>query len=468
MKFDIRRSSFFLFSLALLLLGASQEIYAEPTEVKLLPPAELVNCPAKYGDNGVFTVGGAISYKPIGNVYCLSDDRQWVRGTSGLLDRLSEGIASIGDVKEIDVSANYFDSELVGSWLCSIKGSASALRVFVQRSNGSLDSSSHLTPDFAGEVLGCFTKLEIITIGCDHFKAASQAKCPQNQTSSHHIKGIRVRGASGFVYAFGSGNFTLASVTRNIENWLIFTSPSRIERFDCIYSFSEAISKHPDARYRQQRDTYNGCTAFSPELVDTKVVILPFQEDDFKSEFEKQYSRAKSVVLVGQFFESNWLFDTVARYPTVHSTFIVDSSYYYAEILAKRRASGERIEAADYDLNFVSLESAERFARLIEGLPNAEVRYLQTNSNFRFHKQTNTVHARSVVFDGDNGPVVLVGSAHWRDGSFSGNTEQEIFLYGEKARSQVEAVAGLVARTTDATHLPKTLTSATPTPADGK
>lgn len=415
----------------------------------ILPPVLAPTCQAHFSKS-VPTVGGKEISVPFGDLYCVTKDGDWSKGKSAVLQQISEAAEKLGTISEISISANLFDGTLPAKWLCSLNhDNSTSLKLIVQKSDASmLSANAHLSAIFLDVVDDCFRNIEIRQIGCDVHD--SNASCLPNATNTHHIKGIRIDAQRGIVYAFGSGNFTQSSMARNLENWLVGTSQQPLEQFDCLFEFATILANNPQLRFPQQRAVYSGCVALAPDITDLRVVPLPFNERDFKSEIARLLSASERAVIVGEFIESKWLFDQIRSNPNVKVTLLVDSSYYYASI-----------DNSGHEYNFVSPDMAKKFFETISTIPNISVRFLMTNHNYQFHGQTNTVHARSILFDG-NAPAIMVGSVHWRDGAFVNNTEEEIFLYGNLAVSQRRFMDDLLARSVVVSDLPVASTAAIP------
>lgn len=417
----------------------------------ILPPVLAPTCQAQF-QTPIATVDGKKVLGLYGDLYCVTNDGDWAKGKSAILQQISDAAEKMGTISNVSISANLFDGTLVSKWLCSLNlSSGTTLKLFVQGSDVSnLSANSHLSARFLDVVDNCFRTIEIRQIGCDVHN--NDAQCLPSATNTHHIKGIRIDAQKGHVYAFGSGNFTQSSMTRNVENWLVGTSQNPVGQFDCLFEFATILANNPELRFSQQRAIYNGCVALSPDVDDLRVIPLPFNERDFKSEITRLISSSKKVVIVGQFIESNWLFDQIQNSPNVRVTLLVDSAYYYASLDNDGR-----------EYNFISRDMAKKFFSKVATLPNVSVRFLLTNHNYQFHGQTNTVHARSILFDGES-PAVMVGSVHWKDGAFVSNTEEQIFLYGNLAASQRAFLDDLVARSVVISDLPVASTAATPIP----
>jgi hypothetical protein len=408
----------------------------------LLPPVQYIECEAAYLTPQVNGAGDLVK-GPFGNFYCLSSMQS---NKFALLDNISQNAVSIGRIKEITLSANYFDTGEIAKKICSIGlDHETRIRMFVQRSNQPLQSvESHLRGDFAAEIFKCATNVQLFFIGCDVFEKTT---CPKDQTSSHHVKAIVLIGELGSIYAFGSGNLTTASLSRNVENWIVFkrNSPAEIKLFTCVYDFLETLAVHPNLRFRQQQDIYQGCAALSKRLKDVKLFLAPFETDAYFGEFGRSIEKAKKLTIVGQFIESNWLFDKVKANPSKEFQFIVDDGYFYA--------AKEPIGSKGF--NFITPEKANEFRKFVSQNANVSVRYIQTNHNYDHHGQTNTVHARSILFDNIDGSITLmVGSAHFRDGALRSNTEQQFFLFAEKAIEQRKLLDDLVHRSVTSNELP--------------
>lgn len=416
---------------------------------EILPPVLAPACPAQFSES-VKTVDGKDITSSPGELYCVVSDGEWLKGKSRLLQQISGAVENLGSIKTISLSANLFDGILVSQWLCSLPiSNSTSLRLFVQKSDISiLSPSAHLTAKFIDNIDKCFNDIRIKLIGCDVHDGDKQ--CTPNYTNTYHVKGIRVEAERGIVYAFGSGNLTPSSMTRNVENWLVGISEQPVKPFDCLFQYAGILAENPGLRFSQQRSIYNGCVALADEPENLRVIPLPFNERDFKSEIEKLTSASKDVVLVGQFIESKWLFNVFKSNPSVHVTILVDSSYYYASI-----------DETGKEYNFINRKMAKDFFDAAGSISNVSVRFLMTNHNYEAHGQTNTVHARSVLFDGDT-PALLVGSVHWKDGAFVSNAEEEIFLYGDLAKSQRSFMDNLLARSVAKGDLPITSTAAIP------
>ena len=415
------------------------------------PPA-LPTCAASYGPSGVTTVGGTKTFAPKGNLYCLAEDGPWADKASSLLRQLMQLAIAVGPTTSVRMSADYYDGVLVAGWLCSLPGaSLASLEIVVQRADTTLPNpDNHLAPEFLRKTLSCFNKVSIVSVGCDYYApGAATNACPANQTNSHHIKGISIKGDRGTVYAFGTGNMTVSSLSRNVEFWMVGTAERPLPQFECLFDFSEALATHPDMKFWQEKAVYDACASFAAPLQDVQVVVLPFGEREFKDKVEQEFKKSKKVTMVGEFFESAWLFDLVAKYPEVETTFLVDSAYHYAAI-------GD--ETASF--NFVTHASAARLMDFLKQHPSARVRYLQTNHHFAYHGQTNTVHARSILFESDVESSMMVGSAHWRDGAFRSNTEAQIFLSGEAAKVERQVMDDLISRSIVEAELPLNSTPA--------
>lgn len=416
----------------------------------LLSPMPYQKCVSAYLTPQTDSAGNAVA-APFGNFYCLSS----IEGNDfPLLDRIDANIQSIGRILEVSVSANFFDTAHIAKRLCAVGIDDGAMvKIYVQRSDQPIRSvGSHIRADFVAPIFRCARKVQIYFIGCDVFEKET---CPKNQTNSHHVKSIRIRGKNGSLYVFGSGNFTTSSLSRNIENWLIFRTKSArtIQDFECIFEFLENLAARPDLRFDQQRDLYRGCRALSKRLKGIRLFVVPFESMAYLDEFKRAVKKAKKVTLVGQFIESEWLLELIKKSADKDFEIIVDDAYHYAS----------REPSSSKGFNFVSPEMAKKLTTFASQNANVVLRYIQTNHHYNHHGQTNTVHARTVLFDNiDGSTTMMVGSAHFRDGALRNNTEQQFFLYGDRAIAQRALIDDLVKRSVLADGLPTSNAIATP------
>jgi hypothetical protein len=105
-------------------------------------------------------------------------------------------------------------------------------------------------------------------------------------------------------------------------------------------------------------------------------------------------AQSTEITLIGQFIESEFLFELMEANQEVKFTILVDDAYHYVFS-----------DGQDLPFNFISEESAQRLATFAQEQANVQLRFLQTNHHFESHGLTNTVHARSALFVDDTGPI---------------------------------------------------------------
>lgn len=453
----MRRLNVFLFRLFVFLacsLGGNRSYAQSAESLDVLPPPLYPVCEALYPLITTPTIGGSTTDRPFGGLYCITDSLTLEANDSLVLARLNEELAQIGQIERLEISANYFDSAVIAEWLCSLNiSSQSELVISVQNFiRAEENQEAHLTSEFHDRISNCFRRVTVNSVGCDLFGNGAWAMaCPEGQTNSHHIKGAAFLGRSGALYIFGSGNFSEASLFRNIENWVILRSTEQVPLLDCIFSFSRTLGAHPELRFSQQRDIFRGCTALSPRLPNVDVFVLPFNEREYRQEIERRFSTARSVVIVGQFIESAWLLSLIENSSHAEVTLLLDDAYYYSSIDPEGKG-----------FNFVNPQQAAALLEFVERLPHVKVRFLQTNHHFSENGQTNTVHARSILFEGGPEIAMMIGSAHFRDGSMRSNTEQQFILRNDAAMIYKVLIDDLLDRSIELEGLPVGNTAATP------
>lgn len=379
---------------------------------------------------------------PAGALYCILEPDDLLSERSRFLDTLggalSEYLTREPEPHGLHLSAAYFRTDYAAKWLCGIGFEPEVpLTVYVQKAQG---SRIHIDQVFTQTLETCFDTVRVVEVGCDVWDTVTGPNCPNNQTNTHHVKAIWVQGASRDFHVFGSGNFSPQSLVANIEDWVAIETEVASDLV-CVWPFLDALAAEPGLRYNEQRAIWDDCIAASNAVSGVEIIMLPFDRNDFKDKLQELFAISTSVELVAEVLESQFLIDLIKNATHTRITLFLDDAYHYTAI-----------DPAGASFGHVDPANAKEIAALGE-LAHIELRYLQTNH----HPATlahNSVHARSILFETPKGLSSMVGSSHFKDGSWRLNTEQQVFLSARYSQPHVEFFSELRKRSVLASKLP--------------
>lgn len=357
---------------------------------------------------------------------------------------------------------HYIEAAAFHTFICRLPN-ASLLEV---EATGQLDfiGRQHIDRTLFNALTSCVKSLRLNVVGCDPFgienvsiNAQCQAKSGRrlHPPAVHHIKYLILvyetpDGKQGSVGAFGSGNISAGSLTVNIEDWLIAAAHnSSGSWWKCLIELGRNLAQvEIDATAVRYRD----CAGRTPKRFPVtqpdgqlQLFIMPFDAGRFFARLESDIRGAKHVQIVAQFFESARIKEMISMNSATRFTIYIDAAY----VIAKETGQ---------PAGFITPQMASDFFGFLRSSSNVEVRYLQMNHEFERTGFANTVHARSIYISRPDGDVSMIGSAHFRDGAFLRNTEQQIFLSGEAARTSAPFFDALRSRSVAYADVPVSLT----------
>lgn len=448
LRFEMR-NCFFLYFLLISCVLVPKASHSE-VNFALYPPFEYPRCHSVYEDGGVLSQGGQTLYRPAGEFYCIEDLDNREPLQSEVLSSLTLQLDSIGQISEVTLSAAYFDGKVNAKWLCSLdlKPGASLSIYYPHQSELNTSRTRRVTSDFSEIASECFSKVEMISVGCDVFNPNPQDQnCDRSKINVHHAKILKFVGSRGVLYSLGSGNFTEGSLFRNIENWVTFRTKVPYGPVECIIDAVAQIARYPDNSSDWHRKQYESCKDMNLEIREINIFLFPFENYQYKDRVEDLFELSDRIVLYAQFLESEWLIELLER-TTAEIILILDDAYYYTSM-----------EDGGISFGFIDPENARYIVDMEDRFDNISIRYLQTNHNYALHLQANSVHARSVRFELADQTVVSIGSAHFKDVSFF-NIEQVALLEGFAANVYNNYFDDLISRSVKRSDLPRLNTPA--------
>lgn len=426
---------------------------ADETVVRYTPIFQIPDC-INFYDSARVSGDGETILMPKGRLYCIDDDVERRIEENNIFREISERVPNGFEVRELFLSSHYIESLQTSEFLCNLPGMREA---YVEMSiQENFVDRPHANRAIVNSLLGCSAKFRLNILGCDPFKpddvriysACWRSEINQGSAEplprSHHLKFLGMvtenvqTGELRSVIALGSGNFSRESLSVNIEDWHLFDeelADGDRPWWQCLVNLTRDLATTNADEAKRRLDS---CGEQNPqELVDGgeyKLMLMPFDREDYFQEVERLVAEAVRVEIVAQFFESDHLKELARNNPDTNFLIYVDDAYGVAH---ERRITR----------NFISPESADIFFDFVENNSNVQVRFLQTNHDFQENGMTNTVHARSILFfENETVFASMGGSSHFRDGAIRRNTENQLFFYGAAAALHAEFFAEIEQR----------------------
>ncbi|WP_171136501.1 hypothetical protein [Ruegeria sp. HKCCC1038] len=401
------------------------------------------------------TSAGVVATRPEGELYCLVGDQLALGSKIKLFEDLQSLVEPSHRLKHLHISAHYLLEADTPKFLCRLASEDTTITVYGQNS---FVSPLHLSPDWSDQLLQCFSSVNLKLIGCDPFSDEGlkiDAPCTRrNQNdggsaelpNAHHVKLIILEyiddenEEKSSVSAFGSGNFVQSSLTTNVEDWLLIKDiipASQDFWWTCIIEYLSGLAllsmDEVGANYRSCQDSWGETISVNEGTGGFSYLLMPEDSDRYFEIWSEMVSSAEKVVIVAQFFESKRIKKIIEDNPDTQVTILVDDAYF---------VSAETETSA----NFIKPERAKEMLEFVAANSHVSVRYLQTNHDYELNEMTNTIHARSALFESGSEFSSMVGSAHFRDGAIFKNSEQQFFLSGSAAESHREFFSDLLGR----------------------
>ena len=366
---------------------------------------------------------------PTGNLFCTGQDFG-----SPLRDRSSAvaalAVALEGKViKELVLSSYLYAEPEFGAFVCSQKFDGNAeITVLAQRTG---DMAGRVSHDVAVAFNSCAVTPRYIYFGCDVFDEENQIstgeRCPRGRVNVLHLKSAQFKLTDQTaVVLLGSGNFN-RSLYANVEDWTLYSGvvgdPFLVQA-ECA---AKAIvsSSGMGASTQVIKDHMDSCLSSWPTkeaaLSGYRLEFAPLQGDAFRTRLIDALSTGDAIDIAAQAFEDPQLVAAALGNKAATIRIIADDDWYWAL----------RAKAPMHTANYEKL-------KWVEKLPKDAVRYLLTNHS-KAGGVGSTMHTRIVSVTKSGVRTIFTGSAHFRQGSLTGNIEHLLTITEPSITSKYSA-----------------------------
>ncbi len=407
------------------------------------PTPNIPSCSNVYSEPKFLGDGTELT-APAGQLYCLNYDRAAGSYSIQLFDQILQLVEPGHLLRNAYISAHFLNSTEAAAFVCSLTdGGGANVVLSVQAEHV---TTSHLDEKVVKNLSHCFENVRINLIGCDPFPSRQydiRQPCAISEeesfVASHHLKFVilefsdKAGDSFSSIASFGSGNVTIGSLTTNIEDWIAFKSIYEEQGaiwWSCISNYANDLASATSEMVAQNHidctSNYPSSFTVEPSNSGVEIFLTPVQADAYFDRLASEVEAADAVTIVAQFFESKRLLEAMAENDDTQFQLLLDDAYFEAA------SSGT-------SANFIQPTKAQELLEFVRENDNVSACYLQTNHDFGINGMTNTVHARSMMFESSNGLTTMIGSAHFRDGAIFRNSEQQIFLGGALASAHKES-----------------------------
>lgn len=420
-----------LFIFALLWVGYTGQVIGEDRVIFTEPECQTYS----YAD-AVPLVGGGEIQNTRGGFFCTSKDfsssPELAEGSVGkeILKTLKN--SDEDRIQSVRMAVYIFSDLRVAEFLCA-QASVSPfnLTVYTQKS-----SKVGLGAKVSEHLSTCFgDNLKLERLGCDIFAAKD---CPGDKVNTMHLKLIEVRRESGQVSQIVSSGNLGRGMYANLEDWLFFDSVKYNSMQDCVWPILSTSLKNTVAALK---DMYSQCKARQGIIAGSKMILLPFEADEYYQEFKNAALTAQQIDIVSMDFKDvklkRSLMEALNKGAIVN--FYPASDWYFAHV------SKEHQGTAGSDEIGVALDLQKKHPNQVS------LNFIETNF---FYGVGNTLHHKFALFKGASGNTVLAGTTNMNASAIRRNLDQAYIFDNDLADAYSDYVGRLKKRSIPYEQMP--------------